>query len=218
MVNVAHNVSILGHLRDIRLASFKPRINGNGAGSTSSRLPEETSEEELRGREQTGYERGQRDAEQRCAQKVEELRQEWESAHRADAIRILEGLNRNLHTQLGEMFRSLEKHVVLLAAEAAIKLTSGIPISADMVESCIREAMNLIEHDTEITVVLNPNDLALLEQHQSALLNRAGGAAVLRFRPDARIDRGGCLVETKFGEIDARRETKIELLRKAVNE
>jgi len=67
-------------------------------------------------------------------------------------------------------------------------------------------------------VVLNPNDLALLEQHQSALLNRAGGAAVLRFRPDARIDRGGCLVETKFGEIDARRETKIELLRKAVNE
>ena len=78
--------------------------------------------------------------------------------------------------------------------------------------------MNLIEHDTEITVVLNPNDLALLEQHQSALLNRTGGAAVLRFRPDAKIGRGGCLVETKFGEIDARRETKIELLRKAVNE
>ena len=219
MVNVAHNVSILGHLRDIRLASFKPRMNGTtGVGSASSRVSEETSEEELRGREQAGYERGQRDAEERCAEKVEKLRQEWESAHRADAIRILDGLNRNLHTQLGEMFRSLEKHVVMLAAEAAVKLTSGIPISTDMVEGCIREAMNLIEHDTEITVVLNPDDLALLEQHQSALMNRTGGAAVLRFRPDPKIGRGGCLVETKFGEIDARRETKIELLRKAVNE
>ena len=219
MVNVAHNVSILGHLRDIRLASFKPRMNGTGGvGNAASRLTEETSEDELQSREQAGYERGQRDAEQRCAQKVEALRQEWESAHRDDAIRILESLNRNLHTQLGDMFRSLEKHVVMLAAEAAIKLTSGIPISADMVEASIREAMNLIEHDTEITVVLNPDDLGLLEQHQSALLNRASGAAVLRFRPDAKISRGGCLVETRFGEIDARRETKIELLKRAVNE
>ena len=219
MVNVANNVSIFGHLRDIRLASFKPRINANGASaSTSHRSAPEISEEDLRTREQAGYERGQSEAEQRFAQKAEELRREWESDHRTDVVRVLEDLNKSLQTQVMEMFKSLEKHVIMLAAEAAIKITSGIPISADMVEAYVREAMNLIEHDTEITVVLHPEDLALLEQHQSSLLNRAGGSSILKFRPDAKINCGGCLIETKFGELDARRETKIELLKKAVNE
>ncbi|MBI4659594.1 MAG: hypothetical protein HY735_12205 [Verrucomicrobia bacterium] len=178
----------------------------------------EVSEEDLRSREQAGFERGQQEAEQRCAQRVEDSRREWESNHRAEVIRILENLNRSVHSQVAEMFKSLEKHVVLLAAEAAIKLTSGIPISADAVEAYVREAVNLVEHDTEITVVLNPEDLALLEQHQSTLLNKAGGSTILRFRPDPKTSRGGCLVETKFGELDARRETKIELLKRAVNE
>lgn len=219
MVNVANNVSIFGHLRDIRLASFKSRSNGNGSHRNDSRqMAPEVSEEDLRSREQAGYERGQEDAEREFSRRTEELRREWESKHRGEVVRTLEELNKSVHLQVSEMFKSLEKHVVMLAAESAIKLTSGIPISTDMVEAYVREAMNLIEHDTEITVSLNPDDLALLEQHQSSLLNRASGAAVLRFRPDAKISRGGCLVETKFGEFDARRETKIELLRKAVNE
>lgn len=219
MVNVANNVSIFGRLRDIRLASFKPRLNGgNAPAQAAHHASPEISEEDLRSREQAGFERGQRDAEQRCAQKTEELRREWESNHRADVVHFLENLNKNIQTQVTEMFKALEKHVIMLAAESAIKLTSGIPISADMVEAYVREAMNLVEHDTEITVVLHPEDLALLEQHQSSLLNRAGGASIFKFRPEPKITRGGCLVETKFGELDARRETKIELLKKAVNE
>ena len=219
MVHVANNVSIFGHLRDIRLASFKPRLGGNTATTNASaRSAPEITEEDLRAREQAGFERGQQEAEQRFAQKAEELRREWESNHRSDVVRTLEHLNRSVQTQVAEMFKSLEKHVIMLAAEAAIKLTSGIPISTDMVEAYVREAMNLVEHDTEMTVVLHPEDLALLEQHQSSLLNRAGGSSVLKFRPDAKVNRGGCLLETKFGEMDARRETKIELLKKAVNE
>ncbi|MBM3839805.1 MAG: hypothetical protein FJ398_17905 [Verrucomicrobia bacterium] len=219
MVNVANNVSILGHLRDIRLASFKPRLSsGSTQAQASHRAAPEITEEDLRSREQAGFERGQRDAEERCAQKIDEQRREWESDHRAEVVGFLENLNKNIQAQVTEMFKTLEKDVIMLAAESAIKLTSVIPISADMVEAYVREAMNLVEHDTEITVVLHPEDLALLEQHQSSLLNRAGGASILKFRPDAKISRGGCLVETKFGELDARRETKIELLKKAVNE
>lgn len=219
MVKIANNVSILGYLRDIRLSGSKPHINGNGQnGNGSSRVVLETKEESAQAREQAAYERGQREAEQRHARQIEELRGEWETGHRAEVLRVLEGLNKSIHLQMAEVFKSLEKHVVMLAAEAAIKLTSGIPISADMVEAYVQEAMNLVEQDTAITVILNPEDLALLEQHQSSLLNRAGAYPVVKLRPDPKIGRGGCLVETKFGELDARRETKIELLKRAVNE
>ena len=217
MVKIASNV--LGPLRDIRLSDVKSSLNGkNRATPASQRALLEQAEETLRAREQAGYERGQRDAEERCNHKVEQLQLQWETHQRAEVLRLFERLDKSIQGQLAETFRSLEKHVVLLAAEAAIKLTAGIPISADMVEACVREAMSLVEQDTELTVALHPDDMALLEQHQSSLLNRSSAFPVLRFRADPKLSRGGCTVETKFGEIDARRETKIELLKKAVNE
>lgn len=219
MVKIASNVSIFGQLRDIRLSASKPQMTGDGLGAINApRIVFETPEESLQTREQAGYERGQKEAEERSARKMEELRSEWETGHRADVIRVLEALNKSVHGEMTEMFRSLEKHVVMLAGEAAIKLTSGIPISSDMVEAYVGEAMTLVEQDTEVTIILHPEDLILLEQHQSSLLNRAGAYPIIKFRADHKITRGGCLVETRFGELDARRETKIELLKKAVNE
>jgi flagellar assembly protein FliH len=229
MVKIASNVSFV-HLRDIRVSSSKALVQnggalsadggskGNGGHGKEAYRGGLGSDEAAKAQEQTGYERGRKEAQQEHGRQMEQMRAEWETAHRAEVIRILEELNKSVHLQMSEAFKSLEKHVVMLSAEAAIRLTSGIPISTDMVEAYIREAMNLVEHDTEITIVLNPEDLALLEQHQSSLLNRAGSTPVLKFRADSKVSRGGCLMDTKFGELDARRETKIELLRKAVNE
>lgn len=224
MVKLANNVATFRYLRDIRISVSKPATNNNAGANTGGnhRTVLEAAEEALQAREEAGYNRGRSDAEEQHQRKLEELRrqwqEEWETAHRAEVIRSLESLNHNVHQQMSETFKALEKHAIMLAAEAAIKLTAGIPISADTVEAYVREAMNLVEQDTEITVLINPQDLALLEQHQSSLLNRAGASPVIRFRPDEKIGRGGCRLETRFGEMDARRETKIELLRKAVNE
>jgi len=222
MVKIANNVSILGPLRDIRVVGFKPRSNGNGNGHLAKSAPRidlhPDNDEALQARERAGYERGKKEAEDNFSRQMETLRSEWESSHRNEVLEALEALNRNVHQQMAETFKSLEKHLIMLAAEAAIKLTAGIPISADMVEAYVTEAMNHVEQDTEVTIILNPDDLALLEQHQSSLLNRAGAYPVIRFRPDPKMGRGGCLIETKFGELDARRETKIEMLKKAVNE
>jgi flagellar biosynthesis/type III secretory pathway protein FliH len=230
MVKIASNVSFV-HLRDIRVSSSKSLAQNGGAltsgngvkgtggqGNGSHRGSLMPDEDALKERERAGYERGRKEAEQEHGRQMERLQAEWDATHRAGVIRILEELNKSVHVQMSEAFKSLEKHVVMLSAEAAIRLTSGIPVSADMVEAYVREAMNLVEQDTEITVVIHPEDLALLEQHQSSLLNRAGTTPILKFRPDTKITRGGCLMETRFGELDGRRETKIELLRKAVNE
>lgn len=39
----------------------------------------------------------------------------------------------------------------------------------------------------------------------------------LRFAGSSEVTRGGCLVQTRFGVIDARRETKVEQIRQALN-
>jgi flagellar assembly protein FliH len=219
MVKIAHNVSSLGYLRDIRIAATKPRRSAVGPESNSATQSVlQAAEEALQAREDAGYERGKRDAQEQHSRQVEQMRQEWEATHHTEMVRLLEKLNGHVNQQISDTFKALEKHLILLAAESAIKLTSGLPISADRVEACVREAVNLVEQDTEVSVFLNPDDLALLEEHQSVLLNGAGSHPVLKFRADEKITRGGCLLASKFGELDARLETKIELLKKAVNE
>lgn len=219
MINVAQNPAFLGYLRDIRLSGIKRQLKRDPEfDSQNGRGVDESAEDELRNREQAGFERGQKEAEEQFSHRTEELRGEWEAEHRAEVVKALEQLNANIHGQMADVFKALEKHMVMLAAEAAIRLTSGIPVTADMVEAYVREAVAPVEHDSEVTIVLNPEDFALLEQHKSSLLNRAEAHPVFKFRCDPKIERGGCLVETKFGELDARKETKIELLRKAVNE
>lgn len=210
---------MLGYLRDIRVSGFKRMANEKNANSEQeNREAAELAEEALQTRERAGYERGRQEAEQHHARQLEEARRKWEQEHREHVLHLLETVNKRVNQQAGEMFKALEKHLIMLAAEAAIKLTSGIPISTDMVEAHVRDALGLVERETEVTVVLNPEDLSLLEQHQSTLLNQSGSSPVMRFRADPKLSRGGCLLETRFGELDARRETKIELLKKAVNE
>ena len=215
MINVANGGITLGQLRDIRIAGFKQMARPYPSGVRNG---SESAEESAQSREQTAYQRGRQEAEEQNAKRLGQLRQEMAESQQARAVELMTELNRTVNGQLAEMFKALEKHVVLLAAESAIKLTSGIPISADLIEAHVREAMSMVEQETEIAVRLHPEDLALLETHQSALLNQNGTTPVLRLRPDPKISRGGCILETKFGELDARRETKIELLKRAVNE
>jgi flagellar assembly protein FliH len=86
-----------------------------------------------------------------------------------------------------------------------------------MVEAVVREALKQVEDTAEIVIQLHPDDLALLRKHESPLLNGLPETGPLRFAGSPEVTRGGCIVQTRFGMIDARRETKLEQLRKTLN-
>ena len=58
-------------------------------------------------------------------------------------------------------------------------------------------------------------DFALLQRANSPLLV---GSEIekMRFQTSPEVTRGGCLVQTRFGVIDARRENKFDLLKKSL--
>jgi flagellar assembly protein FliH len=91
-----------------------------------------------------------------------------------------------------------------------------MPIDAAVVEATVREALRQAEDTAEIVIQLHPEDLALLRQHQSPLLDGLPEAGPLRFVHSTEVSRGGCIIQTRFGLIDARRETKIEQLRQSL--
>ena len=82
-----------------------------------------------------------------------------------------------------------------------------------MLEAVVQEALQQASDTAGVVIKLHPDDLALLRKHNSPLLNGLPETGSLRFTVSPEVTRGGCVVQTRFGQIDARRETKVEQLR-----
>ena len=158
---------------------------------------------------QAGYERGRIDGERALGEQL--IRQ------RAEVMELQTGVLTSLRQAVPQVMRDCERALVILALEAAQKLVSGLPVSPEMIEAAVKEACAGVEDSAEFTVQLHPDDLALLQRTNSPLLLPQGGREQIHFQASAQVTRGGCLVQTRFGVVDARRETKMELLRNALS-
>ncbi len=157
-------------------------------------------EKELR----DAYERGRVDGERSLGEQLVQQRQEMQQ--------LLNGVVLPLQQAVSQVVRDTENTVTELALEIARKLVADFPIEAGMVEAVVKDAMAQVEENAEFHVKLHPSDLDLLVKAESPLLTSSATTKV-HFQPSPDISRGGCIVQTKFGVIDARRETKLDLLR-----
>ena len=163
----------------------------------------------LKEREQAAYQRGQRDGERALRMQLLQQRNEMSELQR--------GVLESLRGVLPQILHEAQAAVIALALESAQKMVAGLPISPELVEAVVREALQQVEESSEIIIQLHPDDLALLRKHESPILNSAPNAGPLHFVSAASVTRGGCLVQTRFGLIDARRETKLEQLRQTLS-
>ncbi len=158
--------------------------------------------------EQAAYERGLRNGEKRLSEQL--LRQ------RRELMELQNGVLASLRQALPQVARQCESDLIELAIEVATRLVCGLPISAQMVEAAIRSALAQVQESAELEVALHADDLALLQQCNSPVLLPGPGNERIHFRASPEVTRGGCLVQTRFGLLDARRETKLELIRQSL--
>ena len=175
----------------------------------SARSPESELERRVRAAEQAGYERGRGDGEKNLGEQMLQQRNELLELH--------QGVIESLRRAVPEVIQHTENTLVQITLECVKKIVAGIPIAPELVEGVVREAVTQTKETAEILVQLHPDDLALLRKHQSPILQGVPEAGPLKFIGSAEITRGGCLVQTRFGLLDARRETKLEQLRESIS-
>lgn len=160
-------------------------------------------------REQAAFENGRRAGESALSAQL--------LCQRNETVELQRGILASLQTALPKVAHEAETALIDLALESAKKIVASLPIDVTLVEHTVHEALRQAEDTAEITIQLHPDDLALLRQHQSEILNGLPEAGPLRFSQSSEVSRGGCVIQTRFGLIDARRETKIEQLRQSLN-
>jgi flagellar assembly protein FliH len=137
-------------------------------------------------------------------------------AQRAELVSLQKGVFESLRGAVPQVVRDTEQALASLALELAEKLVSGLPITSDMMEAAVKEAVSSVEEATELHVYLHADDLALLKEIDSELLTSGSHPPHFHFHVAPGITRGGCLVKTQFGILDASRENKVALLKEAI--
>ena len=193
-------------LKDIRIAGE----------SSPLRQIEVVPREDLKLTEQAAYERGKKDAEATLQGQLEVMKTEYATEQQQKLADFFKNIQDDLGGQVPRMLQSLEKHVINLAADIAMKIVAGTPVDKSMVETVVKDALAKAEKDTDVVVLLNEADLELLSQADSELLQRTHGSSEVVFKASPEVSRGGCLLETRYGTVDARIETKADVLKKAV--
>jgi len=165
-------------------------------------------QESTRAAWQAGFEAGRLEGEKALSQQL--LQQ------RADVNEIVQGTLKSLRQAVPQVIKDSENMLVSLALEVAQKLVADMPVSVPMIESIVRDALAQVEGTAQFTIRLHPTDLELLQKADSALLASADGGSEFRFLGSPEVARGGCLVQTRFGTVDARRETKFDLIKRSL--
>jgi len=158
----------------------------------------------LREREAAAYLKGRSEGDRACSQQLSQQRKELET--------LQNGVLKTLQASLPQMLEEAEPALIQLALASAQKILAGLPIDISLVEAVVRETLQQAEDTAEVTVQLNPEDLNLLHKHESPLLSGSAAGKKFRFSNSPDVTRGGCVIQTRFGVLDARRETKLEQL------
>jgi type III secretion system HrpE/YscL family protein len=110
-----------------------------------------------------------------------------------------------------------EREVARVALVAAERLV-GEAIVADpaRLATIVGDGLARARRARDVVVRVHPDDAPHVESLRSAIAARAGRPATFSVRPDADLTRGSCLVETDLGTIDARLETKLDALARAL--
>ena len=105
----------------------------------------------------------------------------------------------------GEILLETEQEIVdlvLLIARKVVKVISENQRS--VVVSNVIQALRKIKSRGNIFIRVNVADLKLSTEHLKDFIQLVEGAKSVQIVEDSTVDSGGCVIETDFGEIDAR--------------
>lgn len=111
------------------------------------------------------------------------------------------------------LLRSIEPEVAKLSVRIAEKIMRyQIDIDQNAVVNMIRSALETIKQREEVIIKVNQEDYYYAKEKKSLFASMVEGLKTMDIVVDSSVDRGGCIIETNLGNVDARISTQIHTL------
>jgi flagellar assembly protein FliH len=103
------------------------------------------------------------------------------------------------------LYRQAESEVVRLALEVAKKVVHReVSVDREIIQTLIKVALGHVAVKSPVTVHLHPADHSLVLDQRAASARTGESGQEIVLLADNSIERGGCLIETECGDVDAR--------------
>lgn len=123
----------------------------------------------------------------------------------------LAGIIEGLESARRSVIEGAQKDVVALSLAIARKVVrSEISARGDVVLDCVKTALGAINSKGSVVVKVNPRDLELVTVQRRQAQTHGPAGQTVSFEADDSIGKGGCMVFTDFGSVDATTENVME--------
>jgi flagellar assembly protein FliH len=111
----------------------------------------------------------------------------------------------------------VERGAVALGLRIAEQALGGaIDADPDRVVDAVRGALRCLTDRARVTILVNPEDMDAVRAATADLMARLGGIETCDVQAERRVSRGGAVVRTLEGEVDATLETKLARARDVI--
>ena len=153
---------------------------------------------------QKGFEQGRKDSLELEEKKTEEMSKEIES--------LFAGI-RDLKVQI---FKESEGELLKLSVLIAKKIIGEeIKINKGIIKNTIKSASEFLTDKRKLKIIINPHDMENVKRLLPDLSNFSNGGQI-KLSEDPSLQRGGCILETGFGRINAGIEDQIAILEEEI--
>ena len=135
------------------------------------------------------------------------------------AAEALRAAAAELQALRGDVAERAERATVELALRIAEQVVqASLAVEPERVVDAVRGALRRLVERDRVLVLVHPDDLDVVREHAGALVAELGGIEHCGVEADRRVGRGGAIVRTGEGEVDATLETKLERAREVVEQ
>lgn len=140
---------------------------------------------------------------------------------RNDGLQPLQSLT-GLIMELGGLkkatLENAEEQILQLSLAIAKKVIHlEVTTSRDVIQGVLKEAIKNIVDRENMKIRINPQDFRYMMEIKSDFLQNFDGIKNVVFEEDSSIGRGGALIETMHGEVDARLDQQYDEIKALLN-
>ena len=131
-----------------------------------------------------------------------------------EMLETMRGLIEMARVERHKIIETAEPEIVRLSVAIAERiLNQHVALDNETVLEMTRSAITRLVNRETVTVRVNPGDVEIMRQHRDKLMSM-NDIDNMRIIEDQRVDRGGVLIETDAGTIDAKISTQLREARR----
>jgi len=153
---------------------------------------------------------------------LQEGRTEGKEEIKSQASLIIEGIENVLKeiTAYKDDFPKIyEREVIGLIKEISKKVVHvEARVDERVILKNIYQAFDILSDRVGVKLNINPDDLDFVNENRPEFFSNVKGLQSISIEADADVERGGCFIETEFGNVDARIQTQLERVEASLEE